>query len=136
MPYPEAHVITWLLPVFGVGLVVAALSDIFLTVLYARSGAGLLSDRFHKEVWHISRSAARALPRYRDRLLAYAGPSLLVLTVLLWVLLLLIGFALIVWPALGSAVRASSGGTATGFAAALYYAALASPRWVPATSCR
>jgi hypothetical protein len=122
VPYPEAHVIAWLLPVFGVGLVVVALSDISLTVLYARSGASLLSDRFHKGVWHLFRSSVRVLPRYRDRLLAYAGPSLLVLTVLLWVLLLLVGFALIVWPALGSAIQASSGGAATGFAAALYYA--------------
>lgn len=106
----------------GVGLVFVALSDIFLTVLYARSGASLLSDRLHKGVWHLFRRAARALPGYNGRLLAYAGPSLLVLTVLLWVLLLLVGFALIVYPALGSAIRASSGGAATGFAAALYYA--------------
>jgi hypothetical protein len=36
--------------------------------------------------------------------------------------LLLLGFSLIVWAALGSAIQASSGGTATGFPAALYYA--------------
>lgn len=50
------------------------------------------------------------------------GHQLLVLTVLLWVLLSLSDFALIVWPALGSAIKASSGGAPTNFAAALYYA--------------
>jgi hypothetical protein len=62
------------------------------------------------------------MPKYKDRLLSYAGPTLLVLTVFVWVGQLLLGFTLIVWPALGSAIQASSGGTPTNFAAAFYYA--------------
>ncbi len=108
----------------GVGLVLVALIDIFLAVLYARSGASLLSDRLHGILWRFFRRVALALPGTggRDRLLAYAGPGLLVLTVTLWVLLLMVGFALFIQPALGSAVRSTSGETPTGFAAALYYA--------------
>ena len=98
-----------------------ALSDIFLTVLYARDGAGLLSDRLHKGVWRLFRSAARRLPRFKQRLLAFAGPLLLVVTALFWVGLLLLGFSLIAWPALGAQIRANSGPTPTDFAAALYY---------------
>ena len=110
-----------LLQLLGAALVLVALSDIFLTVLYARSGAGLLSDRLHKGVWHLFRRAALKRPRFKNRLLAYAGPILLVLTALFWIALLLFGFSLIVWPALGSKIRASSGITPKDFAAALYY---------------
>jgi hypothetical protein len=106
----------------GAALVFLALADIFLTVLYARSGMSVLSDRLHSGVWRVVRRAALARPSRRDRLLGYAGPVLLVLTVVLWTALLLLGFALIVWPVLGSAIRASSGATSTGFATALYYA--------------
>jgi Flp pilus assembly protein protease CpaA len=82
----------------------------------------MLSNWVYQGGWWFFRGVALALPSHKDRLLAYGGPSLLILTVLLWVLLLLFGFALIVWPALGSAIQASSGGTPMDFAAALYYA--------------
>ncbi len=102
----------------------AALADIFLAVLYARSGASLLSDRLHGVTWRFFRRVALALPGSRGRglLLAYAGPSLLLLSITLWVLLLLVGFALIIQPALGSAIRSTSGPTPMNFATALYYA--------------
>lgn len=106
----------------GAALVLVALADIFLTALYARSGMGVLSDRLHSGVWRAVRRAALAWPSRKDRLLGYVGPALLVLTVVLWVALLLLGFALIVWPALGSALSASKGETPTDFATALYYA--------------
>lgn len=115
------QVVNQLLPLLGMVLVIVALGDIFLTVLYARSGAGLLSDRLHKGVWRLFRYAARRLPRFKNRLLAFAGPLLLVFTALFWVALLLLGFSLIIWPTLGSGIRASSGPTPIDFATALYY---------------
>lgn len=101
-----------------------ALADIFLAVLYARSGASLLSDRLNKVAWQLLRGAALTRPgaRGRGRLLAYAGPGLLIVSITLWVVLLLVGFALIVQPALGSAIRSTSGPTPKDFATALYYA--------------
>lgn len=54
--------------------------------------------------------------------MSYEHFILLVLTGVLWVLLLMVGFAFIVWPALGTAIQATSEETATGFAAALYIA--------------
>ena len=112
------------LQLVGAGLVLVALVDIFLAVLYARSGASLLSDRLNKVAWRLFRGVALALPgaKGRGRLLAYAGPSLLILSITLWVVLLLVGFALIVHPALGSAIRSTSDPTSTDFATALYYA--------------
>ena len=64
---------------------------------------------------------ALAFPKIRHRLLTFAGPTLLVVILLTWLLLLWIGFALITWPALGNSIQKSSGTTPTGFAAALYY---------------
>jgi len=105
----------------GAGLVLLSLLDIFLTVLYARSGVGLLSPKFHRLTWSAFRALSR-VPVLKDRVLSYAGPTLLVATVVLWTGLLLLGFALVIWPALGSGIRAASGETPTDFAAALYYA--------------
>jgi hypothetical protein len=41
--------------------------------------------------------------------------------VVLWVCALAIGFALLIWPALGQGIQASTGPTPTDFATALYY---------------
>jgi hypothetical protein len=116
-----AGIIVWFLQMLGAGLVLVALIDLFLTVLYARSGVSLLSIRLHKGGWYLFRRAALTLPRQKGKLLTFAGSTLLVLTVTLWVVLLLIGFSLVAWPALGSAIQATSGATATNFVTALYY---------------
>lgn len=60
-----------------------------------------------------------------NHLLAYSGPTLLVTTVVVWIAFLMSGFALIVWPELGSAIQASQGPTPTSFATALYYSGYA-----------
>lgn len=87
----EARIVAWPLQMLGAGLVLVALADIFLTVLYARSGVSVLSNRVYQGGWGLFRSAALALPSYKDRLLAFAGPTLLVSTVFLWVVLLSMG---------------------------------------------
>lgn len=114
---------TYLVQGLGVGLVLVALIDVFLTVLHARNGLGLLSPWFNKGIWQLFRSAALAFPAHKDRILSFAGPTLLVLIASLWAVLLIVGFGLIVWPALGTGILASSGATPTHFAAALYYSA-------------
>lgn len=58
---------------------------------------------------------------YGDRILAYCGSVVLVAIVLVWTALFIIGFALIVWSALGQGIQASQGKTPNDFATALYY---------------
>lgn len=112
----------WLAPLSGLILVLAALVDVFLTVLYARSGVGLVSHRLNKSVWRLARHVVAPLPERRaSTLLTFVGPSLLVLTALMWSILLTAGFALIVWPGLGTGVQASQGSTPTDFWTAFYY---------------
>jgi hypothetical protein len=114
--------------VIGAGLVLIALIDIYLTVLYPRSKSWL-SMRFSRLIWWMFQHLA-AVPlwhmlgfstKFRQRLLSYCGPTLLVLVVLLWVCLLILGFACIVWPALGSEIQVDEKITPTNFITAIYY---------------
>ncbi|MBX9701976.1 MAG: two pore domain potassium channel family protein [Acetobacteraceae bacterium] len=111
----------WLIQAAGLALVGLALADIFLTVLYARGGVGLLTPRLNRGTWRLFRWVASLVPAGRDRVLSFAGPTLVALTVAVWVALLAVGFALVVWPRLGTGIQASSGSTPTGFVAAFYY---------------
>lgn len=111
----------WLAQVAGGAIVLFLLADIFLTVLYARAGTGLLNPKLNQGVWLIFRWIGRRLPRVSDHLLTFAGPVMLIVTLVVWVAGLVVGFALIVWPVLGSAIQASQGPTPTDFFTALYY---------------
>lgn len=112
----------WLALAGGALLVLLCLADIFLTVLYARGGAGLLAPRLNKVIWSCFRVAAPRRQPAKDAFLSFAGPTILVASLVVWILLLAVGFALIAWPGLGTGIQASSGPTATGFVPALYWA--------------
>jgi hypothetical protein len=96
------------------------LADIFLTVLYARIGTGLFADRAAHLVWAIFRRVGDALGRKQGAVLSFCGPAILIVYVLFWSLGLTLGAGLIIHPALGTAVRASSGETPADFVTALY----------------
>jgi hypothetical protein len=66
--------------VFGAFLMLAVLLDVFLTVLYARVGTGILSHKLARLTWQLF----RLLPagRYRPTVLSFCGPAILVLLVL------------------------------------------------------
>ncbi|MFC4172439.1 potassium channel family protein [Microvirga sp. GCM10011540] len=113
---------SWLLPLLGASLVLGAMADVFLTVLYARGGVGLISPSLSSGLWQLFRRAAGLLRHeHRGWLLSLTGPTLLVAMVLTWAFLLAAGFALIAWPGLGTGIQASQGPTPTDFWAALYY---------------
>jgi hypothetical protein len=112
----------------GTLLVLTVLIDIYLAVLYPRSGKGWLGVRLGKGIWALFRLLVR-IPLFKQlglrasltqNLFSYSGPTILVLVVSVWVLLLLFGFALIFWSALGTGIRASDGATPTDFATAFY----------------
>lgn len=111
----------FLFQIVGAGLVILSLLDIYLTVLFPRLGSSVLSLRLGKGMWRIFRFIARILPLKNEKLLSHSGPILIVVTVVMWVCLLIFGFALIVWTDLGWAVQSSDGKTETDFITALYY---------------
>lgn len=113
---------SWLVPAAGAVLVALALADVFLTVLYARSGAGFLTPRLNRLSWRLLVRLAPERRGRRDWLLSFGGPLLMVLTVFVWSSLLFVGAALICWPGLGAGIEASEPPTPTDFWAALYFA--------------
>lgn len=109
-----------LVQLLGVGLVILSLSDIYLTVLYPRLGSSWLGSQLGKGIWQLFLLVARAIPGKGDRLLSYCGPTLVVAIVIVWVALLVNGFALIFWTELGTSIQTSEGQTPTDFFTALF----------------
>jgi hypothetical protein len=107
----------WLEPLAG-GIVLAiTLLDVFLTVLYARAGSGLLAPRLARGVWRVFRGLSGGR---NGRILSYCGPVQLVVLVLTWGVLLALGAGLVIHPALGNGVQSSSGSTETDFITAVF----------------
>jgi hypothetical protein len=112
----------WLEPLAGAAITVLVLADVFLTVLYARMGAGLLASRLAGVIW----TGCRRLARKRRRpgaFLSFCGPAILVCVLALWAAGLTLGTALVIHPALGHGVRSENGPTPTDFVSALYVGA-------------
>ncbi|MFH5803082.1 potassium channel family protein [Alienimonas sp. DA493] len=104
-----------LLRVAGGALVLLAAYDLYRTVLLPRGRGGPVTRGVCRGVWG-------GASRGGDRLMAHAGPLTVVLGVAAWGALLVVGFALATWPALGEGVTASGDAdTPTDFLAALYY---------------
>ena len=105
----------------GLIVVLVTLIDVYLTVLYPRTGNSVISLRLSKATWEVFRYLSRLPFVNSDRVLSYCGPTLLVAIASFWLCLFTLGFALMIWPALGNGIQASQGKTPTDFATALYY---------------
>ena len=111
----------WLEQALGALLVLVVLLDVFLTVLYARIGTGLVSTRLARLTWRLFRGLATLTGSRRGDVLSFCGPVIVVLLVMTWALALTVGAALVMHPMLGTSIRASSGDdTPTDFVTALY----------------
>lgn len=108
----------WLEPLAGGVVLAITLLDVFLTVLYARAGTGLLAPRLFRGVWGVFRGLSGG--GRHPRILSYCGPAQLVALVLTWGVLLALGSGLVIHPALGTGVRSGSGATETDFVTALF----------------
>jgi hypothetical protein len=99
-----------------------ALLDLFLTVLYARAGAGFISDHVARSTWSLFDWISKAFGRRRAVVLSLSGSFIVVSLVALWAIVLAMGAALIVHPYLGTSVRSSGGSNSRDFLTALYAA--------------
>lgn len=106
----------------GAIVLLLILLDVFLTVLYARARMGPVSYRIARLTWRVFMTLSKLFGRERGAVLSFCGPAILVLFVIGWGLMLMLGAALIIHPALGDAVRADNGTTPTDFITALYAA--------------
>lgn len=85
----------WLAITIGVVAIVITAIDIFITVLYPRTGKSILSLPLSKGIWQIFRQVARWSKS--DRILAYCGSITLVMIAVVWISLFIFGFALVNW---------------------------------------
>jgi hypothetical protein len=112
-----------LIQALGALLMGLVLLDVFLTVLYARIGTSILAKHLAAGTWRAFRAFAMlAGRRRRGIVLAYCGPVILLLLVGVWITLLVMGAALVTWPALGKTIVANQGPTPTDFWTACYLA--------------
>jgi len=106
----------------GAGLMLLFLADIFLTVLYARAGTGLLAPRWNRLLWRLLIGMAGLFGHRRGKVLSFGGPLIVVSLIAFWALGLAVGAALLIRPELGVAIRPSSGDTPKDFVTALLVA--------------
>lgn len=106
----------------GAGLLLLFLADIFLTVLYARAGTGLLAPTWNRLVWAAISAGSRLFGRRRATALSFAGPVIVILLIAFWALGLTVAAALIIQPELGTSIRPSSGDSPTDFVTAMLVA--------------
>ena len=110
----------WLEQIPGVLLMLLILLDVFLTVLYARANAGIISPHVARVVWWLFKTISKPFGRVRGEILSFCGPTILVMLVAVWSLGLTISAGLIIHPNLGTSVRAVSEETPRDFITAMY----------------
>ncbi len=106
----------------GAALMALFLADIFLTVLYARAGTGLLAPHWNRLVWTLLQGISRLFGSRQGVVLSLVGPLIVILLIAFWTFGLTFGAALIIQPELGTSIRPSSGDTPTDFVTALLVA--------------
>lgn len=105
----------------GVILLLLLAADVFLTVFQSQGRGGPLNRRQNRLVWQVFRLVGvRGLGKVHGAWLNLAAPTMAVLTVFVWVLLLVAGFALIYYPWILTFL-ASPGSLRTPWIEALYY---------------
>lgn len=103
-------------------IVLLALLDVFFTILFPASGHGPIRKPLAAVVWRGFWLIGAATKGQRRRnLLSYSGPVMFAVTSAAWFAFLVIGWAMIYKPALGSAITAASGPTHAGWTTAIYY---------------
>lgn len=113
----------WIAVVAGALLMVLALVDLFLTTLHPDLD-GPMAAAVQRSVWRVLVAGDRRR-RQRRRLMALAGPLMMVLTFAVWMLTFVLGFALVVWPFLTEAFVSDPKLGSLGFIDALYFSGAA-----------
>lgn len=108
---------TWLFTALGTALIVVALLDIFRTLWHPRGFGGVARTIF-TTVWRLTRPLSRG-----ERSSELSGPLALVLTVGMWAMMMILGWALIYLPRLPEEFNYSSSldpSQSSGLVAAIY----------------
>lgn len=97
---------------------VTVLIDVALTTMHP-DVEGIIVRSVQRGIWALAIRSPGG--RGGRRILALAGPVMIAATFVVWVVVFILGFALVVWPFLDGAYRVEPEITQLGFAEALYY---------------
>ena len=109
------------------GLVLLALIvfDIYATVLHSSARYGPVGESLNRSVWRLTRVMGFRLSRpNRHRLLNMVGPLLLPLLIVVYVVLLVLAFALVYYPHIPSGFTFSGGHPEPGWTDAIYFSGI------------
>jgi hypothetical protein len=109
--------------VAGLGLVLAALVawDAAVTVLHP-DAEGLLAKGIRRAMWRLTALVSTCLPRVDRHVLGLAGPVIVAMTFVGWIVLITLGITLVVWPMLGDDFEVQANLGSLTFLDALYFA--------------
>lgn len=108
--------------VVGGMLVVIGAADVFFTVL-AYDSTGLLNERGYRAVWRATRVLADRLPTQPASVIrGVAAPVMVAGSIVIWLALQIVGFALLFYPSVASGVLTLHGASRS-FWASLYFSA-------------
>jgi hypothetical protein len=113
-------ILRWFEQALGFALILLVLLDVFLTVLYARVGSGIVSHHVACWTWRVFRTLSKPFTRRREQILSLCGPATIVLVIWLWFFTLMFGSALVIHPKLGTSITAAAGPTPTDLGTAMY----------------
>lgn len=112
---------SWVWVGLGIALLVLLLVDVFATVFHAQGVGGPVSHFLYRAVWAVfSYFGTDRDGAPRPRVLALAGPAMVVALLIGWVLLLTVAYALVYYPWI-EGFHASPGAVLVPWADALYY---------------
>ena len=108
--------------VLGLSILAVVVYDVYATILHARSRSGPIGEALNRTVWRVARFIAFKLTRpRRHRLLNVVGPLLLPLLIIIFIALLVMGFALIYYPRMPASFNVEAGAADSPWMAALYF---------------
>jgi hypothetical protein len=111
-----------LVQILGLVLVVLVACDAAVTVLHP-DAEGLLATSIRRVLWRMTALLSTRLPRFDRHVLGLAGPVIVVLTFVSWIVLITLGVAVVVWPMLGEAFEVRGALGSPTFLDAFYFAA-------------
>lgn len=103
----------------GVAVIWVGLNDAFLTILHPDRD-GRLSYTLNRGIWRVTAQLALWAPQRRQVILGFAGPTMVIADILLWMMVPILGYALLMGPFLGDGIRIAGGLEGT-FGDALYF---------------
>ncbi|HEX6183643.1 MAG TPA: potassium channel family protein [Pyrinomonadaceae bacterium] len=113
---------TFIYTAAGLVLLALIIFDIYATVLHSSARYGPVGESLNRSVWRLTRGLAFRLSRaHRHRLLNMVGPLLLPLLIIVYVVLLVLAFALVYYPHVPSGFTYSGGHGEPGWVDAIYF---------------